>query len=250
VKEIQAYLDAEVAARNCEGELCFERPDPLLIARRSKDQHHALACALFAYGSAKAIVAFLSSLEDDLYGLDESNLRQKLVGKYYRFQTNEDIVQWFRTLGSLQGIGGAENIFMQGYKANGMIGGITSLINTLYDLNPYRSTGYQFLIGKPIVDIAKASAMKRWMMYVRWMVRHDALDMGLWKEVSASDLIMPLDTHTFSVSHRLGLLQRKQCDMKAALELTEMLKKFDPFDPLKYDFALYRIGQEKMDLNT
>ena len=250
MKEIQAFLDAEVAARNCEGELCFERPDPLLIARRSMDQHHALTCALFAYGSAKAIVAFLSSLEDGLCGMNETDLRQKLAGKYYRFQTTEDIVQWFLTLGALQEIGGAEKAFMNGYETTGMIGGVTSLISTLYDLNSYRSTGYQFLIGKPIVTIHKTSAMKRWMMYLRWMVRHDALDMGLWREVKHSDLIMPLDTHTFNVSRRLGLLQRKQCDMKAAIELTEMLKRFDPLDPLKYDFALYRIGQEKMALNT
>ncbi|MDD2267384.1 TIGR02757 family protein [Sulfuricurvum sp.] len=246
MKAIQDYLDAEVAARNCEDELCFERPDPLLIARRSMDQHHALTCALFAYGSAKAIVAFLSSLEDDLYDTNESDLRHKLKGKYYRFQTTEDIVQWFRTLGALREIGGAEKVFMQGYKETGIIGGVTSLISTLYDLNSYRSTGYQFLIGKPIDTVNKASAMKRWMMYLRWMVRHDALDMGLWKEVKQSDLIMPLDTHTFNVSRRLGLLERKQCDMKAAIELTEMLKRFDPLDPLKYDFALYRIGQEKL----
>ena len=55
---------------------------------------------------------------------------------------------------------------------------------------------------------------------------------------------MPLDTHTFHVSTKLGLLKRKQCDLKAALELTENLKKFDPLDPIKYDFALYRLGQE------
>ena len=57
---------------------------------------------------------------------------------------------------------------------------------------------------------------------------------------------MPLDTHTFNVSRAIGLLERKQCDMKAAMELTETLRKFAPEDPLKYDFALYRIGQEKM----
>jgi uncharacterized protein (TIGR02757 family) len=120
------------------------------------------------------------------------------------------------------------------------------LIDTLYDLNPYRSKGYGFLIGKPLTSVAKASAMKRWMMYLRWMVRADALDMGLWKRIEPSELIMPLDTHTFAVSRRLGLLQRKQCDLRAAVELTETLRKLDPEDPLKYDFALYRIGQEKI----
>lgn len=244
MKEIQAYLDAEIKSRNCVEELSLDRPDPLMVARRSMDQHHALTCALFAYGSAKAIVSFLSSLDVDLSDVDEATLRQRVEGKYYRFQNSEDIVQWFRTLKRLKESGGAQAIFMRGY-SNGVLEGINALITTLYELNPYRSKGYEFLIGKPIDSIAKTSAMKRWMMYLRWMVRHNELDMGLWKGVSQSDLIMPLDTHTFNVSRRLGLLERKLCDMRAALELTETLKRFDPSDPLKYDFALYRIGQEK-----
>jgi uncharacterized protein (TIGR02757 family) len=246
VKEIQAYLDAEVEARNCREELCSERPDPLMVARVSMDQHHALTCALFAYGNVKAIVTFLLSLELDLCDVDEEELRQRVEGKYYRFQSNEDIVQWFLTLKGLKHSGGAEAIFKQGYTQGGFFEGINSLIGAFYDLNPYRSKGYEFLIGKPIQSISKASAMKRWMMYLRWMVRKSELDMGLWNGVNQSDLIMPLDTHTFNVSRALGLLNRSVCDMRAAIELTEALRVFDPNDPLKYDFALYRIGQEKI----
>jgi uncharacterized protein (TIGR02757 family) len=146
----------------------------------------------------------------------------------------------------LRDIGGAQSVFISEYTQKGTLAGVSTLISALYDLNPYRSQGYEFLIGKPIILLQKASAMKRWMMYLRWMVRHDSLDMGLWSGVDPGDLIMPLDTHTFNVSRRLGLLTRNQCDMRAALELTETLKRFDPSDPLKYDFALYRIGQEKL----
>ncbi len=246
MEEIKAYLDEQVASRNHHDELCIERPDPLMIARRSKDQHHALTCALFAYGSAKAIVIFLASLPQNLVDFDESELRLVLEGKYYRFQSSEDIIQWFCTLRALKDSGGAEKAFKEGYTLGGVLGGVSALITSLYDLNPYRSKGYEFLIGKPIEKVEKASAMKRWMMYLRWMVRHNELDMGLWDEVNPSDLIMPLDTHTFNVSRRLGLLNRSVCDMRAALELTETLKLFDSYDPLKYDFALYRIGQEKL----
>ncbi len=241
-------LDAEVASRNCESELCEARPDPLMIARRFPDEHHALTCALFAYGSAKAIVSFLTSLEPASADSDEETLRRRLEGKYYRFQTTEDIVQWFITLQKLRESGGAEQAFREGYAKDGVVAGISGLIETLYDLNPYRSQGYEFLIGKPVSAVSKASAMKRWMMYLRWMVRRDALDMGLWSGIHPSELIMPLDTHTFNVSRAIGLLQRRQCDLKAAMELTETLRTFDPEDPLKYDFALYRIGQEKMVL--
>lgn len=245
LEAIRLLLDAEADARNREGELCDERPDPLMIARRFGDQHNALTCALFAYGNAKAIVSFLASLDTGLLDLEEEGLRLRLEGKYYRFQTTEDIVQWFVTLGRLRAAGGAETHFLQGYRHGGIIAGMSGLIESLYDLNPYRSQGYEFLIGKPVESVAKASAMKRWMMYLRWMVRQDTLDMGLWSVVKSSELIMPLDTHTFNVSRTLGLLKRNQCNLQAALELTEKLKQFDPEDPLKYDFALYRIGQEK-----
>lgn len=248
LEKIKALLDAEAASRNCAEELCDTRPDPLMVARRYKDQHNALTCALFAYGNAKAIVTFLNSLETDLIALEEESIRSRLEGKYYRFQSTEDIVQWFVTLGRLKSRGGAEEAFMDGYRRNGVVEGISGLIETLYDLNPYRTQGYEFLIGKPVRSFSKASAMKRWMMYLRWMIRKDALDMGLWKGVEPSALIMPLDTHTFNVSRSMGLLGRKQCDLKAAMELTETLRCFDPEDPLKYDFALYRIGQEKITL--
>jgi uncharacterized protein (TIGR02757 family) len=82
------------------------------------------------------------------------------------------------------------------------------------------------------------------MMFFRWMVRRDALDMGLWSGIDPADLIVPLDTHTHRVGLRLGLLTRRSYDMKAALELTETLRRFDPADPVRYDFALYRLGQE------
>ena len=83
-------------------------------------------------------------------------------------------------------------------------------------------------------------------MFLRWMVRSDELDLGLWNGVNKKDLILPLDTHTFKVSQKLGLLNRKTYDLKSALEITSALKKFDINDPIKYDFALYRIGQEKI----
>ena len=81
-------------------------------------------------------------------------------------------------------------------------------------------------------------------MFLRWMVRNDNLDMGLWTKVDKKDLILPLDTHTFKVSQKLGLLDRKSYDLKSAIIITQELKKLDPQDPIKYDFAIYRLGQE------
>lgn len=244
MNSIKKRLDAEVALRNCAEELCLEKPDPLMIARKFGDECNALTCALFAYGNVRAIVGFLQSLDVGLIDLDEKAIVKAVDGKYYRFQNNEDVAQWFITLRRLKLKGGVELAFRVGYEKGGILEGMDTLIETLYNLNPYRSKGYTFLIGKPIKQTASPSAMKRLLMYLRWMVRQDALDMGLWSVMPSSELIMPLDTHTFKVSHSLGLLRRKQCDLKAALELTASLREFDSMDPVKYDFALYRLGQE------
>ena len=81
-------------------------------------------------------------------------------------------------------------------------------------------------------------------MFLRWMVRKDknGVDFGLWKNISPSLLVCPLDVHSGRVARRLGILQRNQNDWKAAAELTAFLKVLDPSDPVKFDFALFGLG--------
>lgn len=81
-------------------------------------------------------------------------------------------------------------------------------------------------------------------MFLRWMVRQDAsgVDFGIWKSVSAANLVCPLDVHVSRIARRVGLLSRKQNDWKAAMELTSRLRELDPADPVKYDYALFGIG--------
>jgi uncharacterized protein (TIGR02757 family) len=85
-------------------------------------------------------------------------------------------------------------------------------------------------------------------MFLRWMVRKDArkVDFGIWKSISAKELCLPLDVHTGNVSRALGLLERKQNDWKAVEEITRVLRKLDEKDPIKYDFALFGIGVDKL----
>lgn len=97
---------------------------------------------------------------------------------------------------------------------------------------------------KHIATPEKKSNCKRLNMFLRWMVRNDnkGVDFGLWKNISPSQLICPVDVHVARVAKRLNLLQRKQTDWNAALELTAQLKKLDANDPVKYDFALFGLG--------
>ncbi|MEG1617690.1 MAG: TIGR02757 family protein [Bacteroidales bacterium] len=90
----------------------------------------------------------------------------------------------------------------------------------------------------------KNSACKRFHMYLRWMVRQDGIvDIGCWKKVSPAALYIPLDTHVANISRLLGMVDRKQNDRKTVESLTSVLREFDPSDPIRYDFALFGIGE-------
>lgn len=99
---------------------------------------------------------------------------------------------------------------------------------------------------KHLASPLKKSACKRLNMYLRWMVRQDELgvDFGLWQNIKPSQLVCPLDVHVDRVARKLKLLTRPQSDWKAAAELTANLRKLDPTDPVKYDFALFGLGLE------
>ena len=239
-------LISEMKKRDSKSELSLERADPLLVATKYKDEYISLICAMYAYGNAKLIVKFLSSLDFSLLESDEFVIREKLEDKYYRFQSAKDTQEIFITLNKMRKNSSLESIFMDGYNQKlDVMDGIYRIIETIYDINPYRSRGYEFLIGK-VPKKKPTSPYKRWLMFLRWMVRDDNLDLGLWEKVDKKDLLMPLDTHTFKIGQKLGLIKRKSYDFKSVLELTESLRKIDIKDPVKYDFALYRIGQEKL----
>jgi uncharacterized protein (TIGR02757 family) len=251
---LKKRLDLEVQKRDQYEELSLEKPDPLLIARRYKDEYISLICALFGYGNAGQIIKFLDSLDFNLLDQSEETIKIKLQNHYYRFQNSEDIISFFIALKRLKTKDSLENIFKAGYDKNScVIEGISNIIQSVLEVYEYYSEGYKFLIGTlpkrdkngKIKHIGN-SAYKRYTMFLRWMVRDDNLDMGLWKSINKKDLIIPLDTHTFKVSQKLGLLKRKTYDLKSAILITEKLKEFDQDDPIKYDFALYRIGQEKL----
>lgn len=97
---------------------------------------------------------------------------------------------------------------------------------------------------KHVATPERGSTCKRLNMFLRWMVRQDGcgVDFGLWTNIRPSQLLVPLDVHVDRVARRLGLLQRKQTDWLAVLELTAALRQFDETDPVKYDFALFGLG--------
>jgi uncharacterized protein (TIGR02757 family) len=100
---------------------------------------------------------------------------------------------------------------------------------------------------KHVSSPAQKSTCKRLNMFLRWMVRKDSegVDFGLWNRIKPSQLVCPCDVHVDRVARKLNLISRKQTDWLTALELTENLRRMDPQDPVKYDFALFGLGIEE-----
>lgn len=247
LNRLKALLEGEAKERNRCDEISLARPDPLLVAQKTKSDLGALICALFSYGNAKQIVAFLETLDFSLLAQTPQSIQDTPFG-VYRFQNSEDVRQLFLALSSLSDSPHAlRSIFLEGHQRGGILEGIKAMQRAILEHSGgYQSSGFRFLIGNPETH---QSPLKRWNMFLRWMIRKDCLDLGWWEGVILkSELILPLDTHTFALCKKLKIIQRQSYDLKAAIEATEFLKKLDPHDPIKYDFALYRLGQERREL--
>ncbi len=132
-----------------------------------------------------------------------------------------------------------EDVIIQGMKTTGSVkDGLTYLRLLFFSLPHARRNEKHF------ADVSGGSAGKRLNMFLRWMVRKDnyGVDFGIWKKIDPAMLYIPLDLHSGNTARKLGLLTRKMNDWKAVEELTEILREFDPADPVKYDFALFGLG--------
>jgi uncharacterized protein (TIGR02757 family) len=135
--------------------------------------------------------------------------------------------------------GGLEKVFTDGFlNSESMSGTLSHFRSIFFEPEHERRT------EKHVSDVLKGASAKRLNMFLRWMVRQDqsGVDFGLWKQIPASALMLPLDVHTGNVARKLGLLTRTQNDWKAVEEITAKLREFDPADPIKYDFALFGLG--------
>ena len=129
------------------------------------------------------------------------------------------------------------------YRAEGLPAAFVTMeagISRLGSLAPYEAAGAFFppWFARP----SSGSACKRWCMYVRWMVRREAPDLGLWRHLDPADLVMPVDTHVLRIAQLTGLTDRKAANWKTAVEITSRLRAFSPGDPVRYDFALAHLG--------
>jgi len=237
----------------------FSSKDPVWILHRFSDEKDieliALITAAFAYGSVDQINRFIDELLQKTGGkpyeftINFSKRKDKkhLSGLYYRFNSHYDLLDMFSSLNkALIRHGSLKEMFFSYYdpKHENIINALKGFTGEL-NLNIPRTENryYHYLFSNP----ANNSTCKRMNLFLRWMVRKDEIDTGIWKEIGKEKLVMPVDTHIARISKSLNLVKRKSIDLKFALELTEKLKLFEPYDPVKYDFALCHIGIDKKD---
>lgn len=226
----------------------FIKDDPVRVPHRFTDKKDielaGFIASLVAYGRRDVFIKKLNQLfeiaQDEPYNFI-MNFEPEMLGDFnYRFGKPEDFAQIFEILRNLyEKDGGLENLFKYGYENQVGKNMYTPVTDYFYSrAKDKEAIGFKFMIP----DANKGSAMKRMCMFLRWMIRKGPVDFGIWNFMPASDLLIPLDTHVARLSREMGLLTRNANDFKSVLEITENLRKFDPVDPIKYDFALFGYG--------
>ena len=224
--------------------------DPISIPHRFKTKEDieisAFFAAILAWGQRKTIINNGNKLmhwmgeEPHRFILDHSDTELKQFEKFvHRTFNSTDVLyfievlrHWYRDGKSL------EDYFV----GDTMKDKISSFHQSFfaYDFAPDRTR-------KHIANPAKNSSAKRLNMFLRWMVRNDELDFGIWHSIKPSELKCPLDVHVQRAAFHFGLLTRKQQDWKAVEELSANLLELDSKDPIKYDLALFKWSEAKMD---
>lgn len=223
--------------------------DPLEIVHQYPEKEKALVAlitAVFSYGRVSSINKFVESLLLRLENeptkflkqqLKKSDLKKRCDGLVYRFYSNDDIVDFLYSIQlNLQKWQTLTQMAYQCWSDDHLLS-LKNFQNHFLEKLPSTSRGLKFMFSDP----TKSSA-KRWHMFLRWMVRSDEIDLGLWDFIPPKNLLIPLDVHLFRISRNLQLTQRKTPQLIATLEVSEALKKFDFKDPIRFDFSLCRWG--------
>ena len=238
-------------------------PDPLQFLHHfSKEEDIELVgfiASIFAYGNVKQIINVLDKIllisnsnpYEFVMNFNKGKSQIKLKGLKHRFYTDEDIVNLFSALNNIyRQKGSLKNLFLENFNSGEKnVKNALSLFskNFIYSIKDRTksdriSQGVRFMFPLPELG----SACKRMNLFLRWMVRKDDLDFGIWNEIAANKLVIPVDIHVARICKSLKLTTYKNVSWKMAEEITENLTKYDPVDPVKYDFAICHIGMRKM----
>lgn len=245
--ELKEFLDEKVIVYNHPS---FIAADPIQIPHRFTLKEDieiaAFLSATIAWGNRKMIIknalAMMDKMGNSPYDFilnHEEHHLDNLATFVHRTFNGQDFTTFIQALKNIYlNHNGLETLFSNQSDIYGLQERISNFKKVFFEIeHPSRTQ-------KHISDPLKGSAAKRINMFLRWMVRQDnaGVDFGIWTKIAPSELSCPLDVHSGNVARKLGILTRKQNDAKALLELDTSLRKLDPNDPTKYDFALFGLG--------
>ncbi|PRY88459.1 TIGR02757 family protein [Mongoliibacter ruber] len=250
---LKDFLDEKVAQYNRPD---FIELDPISIphrfTRKEDIEVTAFIAATLAWGQRKTIINKCLQLFDMMDNApyeflsqhQESDLKPFLDFKHRTFNDIDtlyfiEFFSWFyRNHKSL------EEAFTIGWSEDKDV--MSVLLSNFHDFF-FQLEDAPARTRKHVATPKRKAACKRINMFLRWMVRKDknGVDFGIWEKIQPYQLICPCDLHVDRVGRKLGLITRKQTDWLTATELTDELRKFDPNDPVKYDFALFGLGIEE-----
>lgn len=245
-EELKEFLDFKADQYNNPN---FIESDPIQIPHKYKIKEDieisGFLASTIAWGNRKMIINSATKMMDAMGNNPYDfvmNAKKEQIDTIdsivHRTFNSEDFRFFIKSLRNIyKNHEGLEKVFSSNAALN-LQNRISNFKKVFFEINhPIRTT-------KHISDPLKGSSSKRLNMYLRWLSRKDnkGVDFGIWQSISPSELSCPLDVHSGNVARSLGILKRKQNDQKAVQELDEALRKFDPEDPVKYDFALFGLG--------
>ncbi|MBD1421682.1 TIGR02757 family protein [Sphingobacterium chuzhouense] len=249
--DMKQFLNDKVASFN---QPAFIENDPIciphLFTKKQDIEIMGFFAAILAWGQRKTIINKCRELIERfdgqpskfIIGHKEEDLKN-LLGFKHRTFNDTDLLYFvsflqfhYRHFPSL------EDAFLIGNQLNKAF----SMERSLNEFKAYFFSlpDHPIRTKKHISSPMQKSSCKRLNMFLRWMVRQDdkGVDFGIWNRIKSRDLICPCDVHVERVARKFGLITSDKVNWKTAVELTENLKRFDPEDPVKYDFALFGIG--------
>lgn len=229
----------------------FIEEDPISVPHRfsaRKDREIAgFLASTIAWGNRKAIVRnahrmmhYMDDAPADFVKNASEGELETLLGYVHRTFNGEDFRSYVLALRHMEvRFGGIGAFFEARYCATGSLPVVFREFR-----EEFFSAAHPVHCEKHLSSIAKGAACKRLCMYLRWMVRRDGrgVDFGEWTKIPMSALYLPLDIHTGNMSRALGLLRRRQNDWKAVEEVTSVLRRMSPEDPVRYDYSLFGAG--------
>lgn len=246
--QLKQFLDDQVGIYNRPG---FIEHDPISIPHLFKKKQDIEIAGLFAatlaWGQRVTIIRkcteLLERMDNDPHWFvlhhSENDLKSFLSFKHRTFNATDTLyfitfLHWYyKQHKSL------EDAFLNSSGDETVENGLIQFQKLFFSLEEAPSR-----TRKHIPTPERKSTCKRLVMYLRWMVRQDdqGVDFGIWNKIKPAQLVCPCDVHVDRVARKLKLIKRKQTDWLTALELTAELRKLDPLDPVKYDFALFGLG--------